>query len=666
MKLPAKLKNPISILETPVVRKSGVILVVSKSDVKRLINYFKLNFTQITGGMERRAMAKKLTKAEKKAVLALKKDATVDKKSTTSKKYAKKAASVKSTKSAMEVITTEMVLCPRFGVLTAIKIGSLILAKGVKYPYSAISMGEKVNPFKFTATLKTHQVPIVKELKKRLDSKARRAGSAGVTLQLKAGLGKSIIAMAMFAHIGGKVMICVPKISLIEDWIERITLMMPGASIGWYYGAKKRDGDIVICVARSLCSAGPFYPQDKPNKKNPDRPALSADDFFKRFHIGIFDESHSYTTDDYIKGIWRRCQFRVMLGLTATPNSNSMGFDRVSHDHCGQVLYADTIEGFVEPDVKFTGSVRKIEWTAHPKYAGNETDKAGNNSVPLTMGKLLSDPHRMLMVIEEVRRLIKDTKRRVLVLADRRSWLEEFRRMYDKKYPGEFDIPILDKKPGIRKRIAEATAKSATGSGSSDDSDEIFLLDEDEISSIEKKEESKHDFEKKLVEHAEHTKVVFGGSSTEALESAKKYSRIILSTYQYFGTGVSEKGLDTLVLATPRKSLMEQYGGRIQRLNGDSSVPRIIVDIVDKTCMLKKQFSTRAKYYQFIEFPVSVKKLSSDDFPIKKPKTKKKKPEKDSAEYFQAILDVATAKKQASAIKKMKSTKVATAAKKRK
>ena len=88
-----------------------------------------------------------------------------------------------------------------------------------------------------------------------------------------------------------------------------------------------------------------------------------------------------------------------------------------------------------------------------------------------------------------------------------------------------------------------------------------------------------------------------GGSSSQTIEDAKTYGRLILTTYQYSSTGVSIVKMNSLVLATPRRNGLEQIIGRIYRLSGDQNIERVIVDIVDNRTCLKSQFYDRKKIY---------------------------------------------------------------------
>lgn len=89
-----------------------------------------------------------------------------------------------------------------------------------------------------------------------------------------------------------------------------------------------------------------------------------------------------------------------------------------------------------------------------------------------------------------------------------------------------------------------------------------------------------------------------------------KASQVILATYQAFGEGVSEKDLDTLILATPKKFIghlkttaknesgkLEQIVGRIFRKEHINKCP-MIVDVQDHFSVYKNQSKQRMAFYK--------------------------------------------------------------------
>jgi len=105
-----------------------------------------------------------------------------------------------------------------------------------------------------------------------------------------------------------------------------------------------------------------------------------------------------------------------------------------------------------------------------------------------------------------------------------------------------------------------------------------------------------------------------GGSSEADMQNAIKTSKIIFTTYQFMGTGVSIPKLNSLILATPRKSRSRQYINRIFRLGSDYSITREIIDIVDTKVVLKSQWYKRRAYYLEQDYEISTEKYSYKDF----------------------------------------------------
>ena len=88
-----------------------------------------------------------------------------------------------------------------------------------------------------------------------------------------------------------------------------------------------------------------------------------------------------------------------------------------------------------------------------------------------------------------------------------------------------------------------------------------------------------------------------GGSSSEDMIKAEKKASIILTTYQFMGTGKSIPKMNAIVYATPRKSKSRQFTNRIFRLGSNYEIERQIYDIVDWRTIVKNQWYRRKKYY---------------------------------------------------------------------
>ena len=288
---------------------------------------------------------------------------------------------------------------------------------------------------------------------------------------------------------------------------------------------------------------------------------VSPRDFFKCFGFIVFDEIHLYSSQGR-KQIYNKCQSQYMLGLSATPDENKDGLDLVNIWNCGEILDATTIPGYTVEDINFKGEVTVIKYYGHPDYTEiilNETTDIINHSK--MVNNICDDPYRLYVVVKSIFDLRK-TKKNIFVFADRRSYLEKIG-VYMEKF-GIISHQIL-----------------------SDD-------DKSKITSI------------------------MGGSTADTMRHAQENCNVILTTYQYAGTGLSINRMDALVLATPRKSKSKQYIGRIFRIGSNYDSVRQIIDIVDYTTHMKSQYYMRKKYYDDKKFPINKQSIKWEDIDVTK------------------------------------------------
>lgn len=98
------------------------------------------------------------------------------------------------------------------------------------------------------------------------------------------------------------------------------------------------------------------------------------------------------------------------------------------------------------------------------------------------------------------------------------------------------------------------------------------------------------------LKHLSGVVILYGGCSLEDIEAAKT-ARIICVTYSYGWQSISIPEMNTIIFDTPRKAKTAQIIGRILRISGDPTLPREIVDIVDRNDMAKRQFEARKAVY---------------------------------------------------------------------
>jgi len=251
--------------------------------------------------------------------------------------------------------------------------------------------------------------------------------------------------------------------------------------------------------------------------------------------LTIYDEVHMYCSKSFSK-VFRNTQARCVMGLTATPRERLDGFNPIANWQCGGVIDASKLEGWDPGATTFTCEVTRIRYYGSPTYTKTILSEAGVVSVPLMINQIVEDPEKNALIVEEAVKLYREGHN-VFIFSDRRTHLE-FLASRIRELNISYEAPELD--------------------------DVLKLM---------------------------------GGSTDEDIENAKKIGRIVLTTYQYSGTGVSINKMDSLILATSRKSNMKQILGRIFRLGGNSTITRKIIDIVDSNTTLSSQYYSRKKAY---------------------------------------------------------------------
>lgn len=356
-------------------------------------------------------------------------------------------------------------------------------------------------------------------------------------LQMDTGLGKSRIGCALINTLHYSALIVVPTIAIGYQWIDEIKELYPEMITGFYHNSDKHmitsdNCDITIIVVNTFC------------KKDIE--------FIKGYGIIIFDEAHEYFSPCNSKILWL-AQTNVVLGLSATPLERPDEMDKYVVMHLGKPIYAKDITDI--SSVKFTGSVKCVNYYGISKYTEHVLTGKGTISSILTIGNLIKDPNRILLVIKEIKRLYNEGHS-IFVFAEHRDYLDILKTHL-------IGLPVI--------------------------------CDVDECD----------------------TSIFRGGIHKSDIQNAKKLSRvrahIILTTYGYSRRGISLTEMTAIVLATPRRNGLRQILGRILRRGSDESIVRKIVDIVDARCCLKSQYFDRKKIYIEKGYPIEMVRVDNDN-----------------------------------------------------
>lgn len=98
----------------------------------------------------------------------------------------------------------------------------------------------------------------------------------------------------------------------------------------------------------------------------------------------------------------------------------------------------------------------------------------------------------------------------------------------------------------------------------------------------------------------------YGGLSPADLKESEE-KPVILATFQYASEGFDLKGLDTLILASPKSDVIQVVGRILRDKPEDRKHIPLVVDIVDAFSMFEGQAKKRYKYYKSCKYHIEDK-----------------------------------------------------------
>ena len=228
-------------------------------------------------------------------------------------------------------------------------------------------------------------------------------GANGI-ICIPCGRGKTFIAIYLAILIGKRFLIVVDKEFLMNQWKEELCKFASGIRVGILQGPVSEIDpekyDCTICMIQTIC-----------NKDFTDK-------FFGEYGFTIFDECH-HLGAQHFSGTLRKIQTRYMLGLSATPERDD-GMTKVFEHFLGESVYRETRE----PDP--TVAVRAV-WYKNDDddYTKEPTDWRGELVIARLMTQITGFRPRTDRIIEIVKDLASNAKRKILVLSERREHLRE-------------------------------------------------------------------------------------------------------------------------------------------------------------------------------------------------------------------------------------------------
>lgn len=448
----------------------------------------------------------------------------------------------------------------------------------------------------------SHEVVVDFIMRKVFNIERARTGRASASFEMRAGTGKTFVAAGLVVRLKQRTLMIVPKVPLVRQAANdfRHCYGMPVVEDDIEDGDSIGDGDVVL----------PKIIEWESGKKGMAEMADTADvvimvinsallrppEFFAGFGLVVFDEVHEYCTDKRAEVFWKTAAVPYLFGMTATPDKP---FGGVFRFHLGSVLHAEKIPGFEYPVNNFHGIVRQIHWHGPDSHSRNLTHPSTDQIFTQYMHEqAVDDAARLQLAVQELRTLYNwrgpdGQKHHIYVFAEQISILETLRVAF--------------------RKILLANDNDA------DLANDLFAP---ELPDIERAERGIRPGEtsgprRARYENADGTVMFTGGIQRDELEHVANHSRVLFTTYGYGGTGISYTKMSAMMFFTSRRANMIQILGRIFRSGGDESIPRVVVDFVDKRTALQWQRRSRQPAYDLYGLPVQVIKAYHDrPFPL--------------------------------------------------
>ncbi len=281
--------------------------------------------------------------------------------------------------------------------------------------------------------------------------------------------------------------------------------------------------------------------------------------FFAGYHFIVYDEVHAYCSP-VKRQIFART-VTACLGMSATTSERANGLDAISHRELAfdGVIFAKDIPGFTMDNIEFKSEVEIIHYNAPPEYSKALTHPStGKLFTPLMNKQFIADPFRTKLVMGKIVDLYNwqgpgGSKHCIYVFCEERE-------------------PLIAISGELKKILHGVYAPELTEVGT-------FI----------------------------------GGVKEEEAAEMRDNARILLTTYGYSGKGISINRMTAIVFLTPRRSNMLQILARILRRDGDQSVERKIVDIVDNRTPIKSQLASRKMAYNYYQMSMTQTKVNYNE-----------------------------------------------------
>lgn len=278
-------------------------------------------------------------------------------------------------------------------------------------------------------------------------------------------------------------------------------------------------------------------------------------DIFDQFGLVICDECHHYASK-YFSLALTKVGACYTMGLSATLYRGD-GLVRVVHWYLGEVAYKEKMKTNNQVVVKI------LNYNSKDKKFKETTRMVKGIRLPnctKMVNNLVGMKRRNAVLIKLIDTLRKDPNRKILVLSERKST----------------HLPIL-------KDAVDALIKK-------DIEDQVIFDDECK------------------------TYYYTGDTKQKHKTEAEEYADIIFATYQMAQEGLDIPKLNTIILATPKKDVVQAVGRILRKVLENGDIRPLVIDISDNMSIFPKQANIRETFYTKNDYIMNYYYLLEDNF----------------------------------------------------
>ena len=264
---------------------------------------------------------------------------------------------------------------------------------------------------------------------------------------------------------------------------------------------------------------------------------IYSSDIFDRFGFCCIDEAHHYGAPMF-SSILYHCGAKYVMALSATPIRND-GLTKVIKWHCGDIL----IRLKAKPNKHVM--VKLMKYHSNNKLFSEKKRFIQGSVKPDCVGmitNLISLESRNDHIINILNELRKHPERKVLILSERRDHVNDLKNRLD------------------------------------------ICIDTDIKNNV-------------ILKDSITTSFYIGGMKSTQRKAAEENADILFGTYNMAHEGLDIDRLNTIILATPKKDIIQAVGRIMRRILKNGDMRPLIIDICDELSIFRGQSKIRSRYY---------------------------------------------------------------------